>query len=140
MTKEDRIDLLSGVPLFAGLDDRSLKALAGVVREESFAAGDVIVREGDAGGALYVIVQGRAGVIVGGEERSTIGPGGMFGEISVIDGSERSATVRAETRVLALSISSVSFVALLQEEWTICKRVLDELCLRVRKLDRSMVS
>lgn len=134
----DVTDLLKRVPLFEGLSKRDLRHVAHETREQWFNPGQAIVAEGQAGGAFYLIVEGRANVKVNGRKRSTMGPGDAFGEISVIDRSPRSATVEAETRVKTLAISSHNFMSLLEEHFAIAQKVLLGLCARVRELDKSL--
>ena len=135
--KSDVTNLISSVPLFAEFSKRDLRKLGDVLREEWFSAGQDIIREGDAGARFYVIAEGRAKIITKGRARRTLGPGGFFGEMSLIDGSPRTATVRAETQVKALSLSRVAFRSLLEENWSMTQRVLADLCARIRSLDTS---
>lgn len=135
---KDTVALLKEVPLFEGLSRAELKHIARETREQWFQAGQTIVAEGQAGGAFYLIIEGRAHAKVGQKKRGTLGPGDSFGEISVIDRSPRSATVVADTQVKTLAISSHNFISLLEEHFGMTKKVLLGLCSRVRELDRSL--
>src|SRR5687768_14023801 len=99
MAKNDLVNALKRVPLFAQCSDRELREITKDMREELFSAGQDIVKEGASGGPLYVILEGRAKVIIGGRTRRTFEPGSYFGELALIDKSPRSATIRAETQV-----------------------------------------
>lgn len=68
---------------------------------------------------------------------SELGPGSYFGEMSLFEGGTRSATIRATTHVKALAITSWNFLAILEENWAITKKVLAELSRRVRDLEHS---
>jgi len=103
-------DDLKRVPLFAELDSRQLKKLAGRFREHVAPAGSVLVREGTMSGVgFFVIVDGEASVSVGGTVVATIGPGGHFGEISLVSEAERTATVTATTELRLLDIPFYDF-------------------------------
>jgi CRP/FNR family cyclic AMP-dependent transcriptional regulator len=85
---------------FQLLDDAELAELAAHVDEAAFAAGETIFRAGDPGGAMHVVLSGRVEVSILDEDRKhvvlhTLGPGEIFGELSLFDGGPRSASVRA---------------------------------------------
>jgi CRP/FNR family transcriptional regulator, cyclic AMP receptor protein len=88
-------DLLRGVTLFSGLDDRELENLANEFNERRFSPGDKIALEGEGGLNFFVVESGEAAVEVHGEEVSRLGPGDSFGEIALIDRRPRTATVTA---------------------------------------------
>ena len=92
---DDRLEQLRSVPLFAGLKDRELKDILGRTREVEHTGGE-IVEEGPKGVGFHLILEGSAAVLQHGQVRRTLGPGDYFGEISMIDGKPRSATVRPE--------------------------------------------
>ena len=79
------VEQLKSVPLFEGLPERELKAIAAELRDEHFKAGDVMVAEGDTSGRFFLIIDGYATVTVHGEKRADLGPGRYFGDLSVID-------------------------------------------------------
>jgi CRP-like cAMP-binding protein len=131
----DGTGLLASVPLFADFSRRELKALEAYLKKAHFNAGEDIVIAGDAGNRFFVIAEGRAKVIVNGRARRTIGPGGFFGEMSLLDGSPRNATVRAETDVHTYWVGTVAFKSLLRENFSITQKILAELCARIRSYD-----
>jgi CRP-like cAMP-binding protein len=136
MRKSELVTALRRVPLFSDLTDRDLGIVAGQVREEYFNPGEDIVKQGGAGGPFYLIAEGRAKVLINGRARGAIGPGGSFGEIALLDQGPRSATIRAETHIKAMAISSWNFLALLQDSWKLNHKVMKGLCRRVRELDK----
>ena len=135
------LDMLASVDLFQGLTRKELDAVHAMSREQSFPAGAVVAAEGAAAGRFYLIVEGKATVTVGELNRAlaTLGPGGYFGEIALIDGEPRSATVTADTPLRTLSIASFNFKAILFEYPAIGRKILLEMCRRVRRLDQSLV-
>lgn len=102
---------LPAIPLFSSLTHDELKeVLASAMEVESLADGEVVVREGDAGDALYAVAEGQAGVFrnLGTPEKRRVAslvPGDIFGEVSIISGAPRVASVVAEGPALVLKIS-----------------------------------
>jgi trk system potassium uptake protein TrkA len=93
---DDRISLLEGVWLFSACEPHELEQIAAMAQSRSVEAGARVTVEGDPGTEFYVIVEGDAVATVDGDEVGRIGPGGFFGEMALIDGGERVATVTAE--------------------------------------------
>ena len=129
----DRTKLLRGVPLFADLDRRELNEVGSSLRERTFAAGDTVLSEGHAGVGFFVIVDGEATVTVRGEERTKLGAGDYFGEIALITGSERTATVTADSDLSCLAPTSWEFRPLVEQNGTIAWKLLSALA---KKLPR----
>ncbi|MGZ4315722.1 MAG: cyclic nucleotide-binding domain-containing protein [Gaiellaceae bacterium] len=98
-------DNLKRVPLFAELNGRQLKKLAGRFRERSFQPGTSVVQEGTMSGVgFFVIAEGEAVVSVRGKDVSTLTAGDHFGELALVSESERKATVTARTQLRCLEI------------------------------------
>lgn len=96
---------LKRVPLFADLDGRQLKKLAGQFRERTFKQGVSIVQEGTMSGVgFFVITQGEAEVHVNGNDVASLSAGDHFGEIALVSEAERTATVTARTDLQCLEI------------------------------------
>jgi CRP-like cAMP-binding protein len=98
--------LIAGCPLFAGLEPPALAALAAAAVEVEFAAGRAIAREGEIGTGLFVIEEGSVRVVRDGVDIAHLGRGDFFGELSVLDGGPRIASVVAgtgPTRCLAVA-------------------------------------
>lgn len=140
MSAKIDMSLLQKIPLFQGMSKAHLRSLLKQTNLEKFPSGKVIVAEGDPGGRMFLILDGLAKVSVKGRNRTTLGPGDFFGEISLLDKGPRSATVTAETSVEALSLTSWNFLSLMQEHWTMNAAVLRSLAQLVRHLDRSPTS
>ncbi len=111
---------ISHIPLLAGLDAEGQQALLATMTRRNVAAREPIFWIGDPGDALYVIDTGHVVITAPGERGDhvvldTLGPGGVFGEISLLDEGPRSATVHAETDVSLLSLSRDAFRAFLRQ-------------------------
>jgi CRP-like cAMP-binding protein len=135
MAKKNAEDVLKSVPLFEGLSKGELKDIAAQAREELYSPGQEIITEGQSGGPFFCITEGRADILVGGKKVGEYGPGSSFGEMALIEGTTRSATIRADTHVKALAITSWNFLALLQDNWDMTKKILATLSKRVRDLE-----
>jgi len=133
-------DALAQVPLFSQLSRRDLKSLAKGIVTRQFSKGHVIVKEGDQALGFYLISSGRAEVVKGAEKPkprvlSTLGPGDFFGEMALIDGYLRSASVRALEDTECLVLSRWDFLAELRTSPYIAVQMLPILSRRLRELD-----
>ncbi|MGH7385155.1 MAG: cyclic nucleotide-binding domain-containing protein, partial [Candidatus Rokuibacteriota bacterium] len=113
--QDDKIERLKEVPLFEGCSQRQLRSVAKIARVFDVAAGTVLTRAGEPGDEFFLLVDGTARVEVSAEKRVLLRPGEFFGEMSLLDGGPRSATVVADTPVRLLVISRRHFSALLKE-------------------------
>jgi CRP-like cAMP-binding protein len=127
----DGAALLADVPLFAGLSRRQLAKVAGVATTKRYAAGSALVRAGDAATAFYVILDGRFRVVLPGR-RVELGGGDVFGEMALIDGEPRSASVVAESESYVMAIPRPRFLKLLEAEPKIAIALLATLTRRLR--------
>jgi CRP/FNR family transcriptional regulator, cyclic AMP receptor protein len=137
-TKTDVTSRLRTIPLFSACTQRELNAVAAIMKEVKFDAGQVICQEGETGVGLHVVIEGETSVRVGGRTRRRLGSGAFFGEIALIDGGPRSASVVAETPVTTLSIPAWSFRAVLKAQPALALKMLEELCRRLRTADTSL--
>jgi CRP/FNR family cyclic AMP-dependent transcriptional regulator len=128
---------LGEIPVFAGCTKKELAALAKVVRRVDHDAGEVIASEGEPGAGLFVIDAGEADVTVGGRRVNRLGPGDFFGEMALLDGGPRTATVTATTDVRMYALSSWVFRGLLSEHPQIAFRMLEVLAARLREATKS---
>jgi len=130
------LDLLTLVPLFAGLSRRHLRAMADRADQVEFRPGEAIVVEGMRGGAFFAIVDGKARVTREKRTLATLGPGDFFGELALLDGGERTASVVAATPLLCIRIFKRAFDRLIAEEPGVAARMLSVLAGRVRRAER----
>jgi CRP-like cAMP-binding protein len=108
-------EALRAIPLFSGMSDRSIEIIADIVREASFPAGASLVREGEPGETFMVIREGSAAVDQGGRKLRDLGAGDFIGEIALVDGGPRTASVTAVEPVEALVLDRSGFSRLMNE-------------------------
>jgi CRP-like cAMP-binding protein len=132
------LELLSSVDLFAGLKKRDLAKVASALKEMTFSPGAVVTAEGDTDSRFYVIAEGQALVTVNGRKRASLTPGQYFGEIALIDGGTRSATITAETPLRTYTLVAWNFKPLLKENPDIAYNILLEMCKRLRNVEKSL--
>ena len=125
--------LLRRSTLFTGMTDRTLEAIADLTTEVAFEPGQDVVREGDAGDAFFVITSGTATVEQRGTTLRDLHAGDFLGEIGLIDGMPRTATVTATSPVAALRLARDDFQRLIDEHPSIRLELLMALTERVRK-------
>jgi CRP/FNR family cyclic AMP-dependent transcriptional regulator len=133
-------DVLRAVPLFQGMTDRAIEVVSQIAEETDYPEGDVIVREGDPGDTFIVIVEGEAAVSQGGTAIRELGAGAFLGEIALIDGGNRTATVTATTPIRALTIDRAGFARLIDEFPVLRLDVLTALADRVRRQEASVLA
>jgi CRP/FNR family cyclic AMP-dependent transcriptional regulator len=129
--------LLAQVPLFATLSKRHLGRVAGVATTKRYAAHTPLVREGNPADAFFVILDGEARVDVPGRA-VPLSSGDFFGEMGLIDGEPRSATVSAVTDVLVLMIPRAKFLKLLESEPKVALGLLAALTRRLRAVQAAV--
>lgn len=127
--------VLAEVPLFATLAGRHVRRVAALAKPRRFERGVPIVVAGRPGDAFYVILDGEVTVGIPGRRRRRLGPGDYFGEMSLIDGAPRSATVTADGDVLLLQIGRAGFGRLLKQDPAITLALLKALAARVRSAE-----
>lgn len=128
-----RIDALSTVPLFSHLSARHLRKVLARTVENDFEEGAVIVREGGHGETLFVILEGTAKVVRKGRTIALRTEGEFFGEISVIDGPRRTATVIAETPMRCLVLYRRELKQLVMSEPQAAWAILEAVAASVRE-------
>jgi CRP/FNR family transcriptional regulator len=141
-SRRPALELLKEVPLFAALTGAQLSRLAGIAQEVSYGGGRMIVRDGTTGVAFYVITEGRAKVIKGkiasAGGRARLGPGDFFGELALLDGGPRSASVVADGPITTIRIERTPFRSLLREEPDIALKLLEGMARRMRAMTREV--
>ncbi len=123
----DRVRVLTGVPLFAALSGEELYPVAEVAERVTHERGEEVVREGDPSDALFVLVEGRCEVVREGARVGELVAGGTFGELGVLDGAPRAATVRTLVPCVLLRVPQAELDALLDESPELARSVIRHL-------------
>jgi len=125
-------EMLKKVPLFAGLDRRELEQIAATMRERRVSAGDIVLEQGAGGAGFFVVAEGEADVTVDGNPVGTIGPGDYFGEIALLTGSDRTATVTARTDMRCHGMTPWDFKPLVESNSAIAWKLLTAMAQKLR--------
>jgi pyruvate,water dikinase len=128
---------LQRVQLFADMDRRQTEQIARLLKERRFAKGETVIREGSGGAAFFLIDSGEAAVSSNGVHLATLGPGEHFGEVALIDGGPRSATITATTDLICYGLTFWEFRPLVERNGTIAWKLLQALAQRLRAADAS---
>jgi len=129
------VELLRNVELFDTLTTKELESVADVCKRAQFRTGENMVTQGDPSARLFIIIDGTAEVRVHGTKVESIGPGDYFGEIAVIDGQPRAATVTATSPVSAWSLANFNVKRLVRNVPNIGYKMLLKACERIRALE-----
>ena len=126
------VETLQGVPLFAGLDKKELQVIAETMRERRFAGGETVIEQGAGGAGFFVVEEGTADVSVDSAPRGSIGPGDFFGEIALLTGSDRTATIVATSDMLCYGMTPWDFRPLVESNSTIAWKLLTAMAEKLR--------
>ena len=134
----DKIERLKEVRIFEECSQRHLRSIARIARVFDAPAGTMLTLADEPGDECFLILDGTASVDVATEKRGPLRPGAFFGEMSLLDGGPRSATIVAETPVRLLVISRRNFSVLLTDVPGLTQSLLMTLSRRVRQVEESM--
>jgi CRP-like cAMP-binding protein len=126
-----KVELIGRIPLFARCSKRELRQIAALADEIGLPEGTLLVREGRPGDEFFVLVDGTVDVYKQDKLVATLGSGDFFGEISLINNSPRTATVRSTTPVHALVVSRRDFSGLLATSQQVQLKILKALADRL---------
>ena len=137
------LDFLRNVSLFESLDQQELEALSDVTFTRTFSKDNVIILAEEEGDTLFILKNGQVKVSIVSEEGrevilSLLGPGSVFGELSLLDGKPRSANVVATEETDLLMLRRADFLQLIYKTPQIATALLAELATRMRKTDRQI--
>jgi CRP/FNR family transcriptional regulator, cyclic AMP receptor protein len=138
VAKQDPVKMLAGVPIFEGLSKKDLSQIAGAAKQITHRQGAVLAREGQSGVGFFLILEGTAGVKVGDRQRGKLGIGDFFGEISLLDGGPRTATVTADTEVTTLGLTPWDFKRLVESSPAIASKMLKVMAQRLRTSSKDL--
>ena len=142
---QEEIHFLRNVPIFADLEEKELQKIAKLGTRQKYKKGNIVVIEQESGAALFVIISGKVKVVRTDEDGrevilSMFGPGEFFGEMSLLDGMARSASVVATVKAELFMIHRRDFLELLHEFPAVAISLLAELAMRLRKADMQIKS
>src|SRR5579872_1357511 len=130
-----RIELLATMPLFGACSQRELAQVAALTVPSELKKGTVLTRQGAAGGLAFIIATGSAEVTRDGKRLAKLGPGDVVGELSLIDGEPRSATVTALSDLEVLELDRRDLVKLMKKVPSVVRKLLESLSQRLRDVD-----
>lgn len=139
----DTIEMLQGMPLFAGLSKRELQTIAQITKQRRYDRYQVIIKAGDRGTALFLLTSGVVRVTVGGSlgKELILGvlyPQDFFGEMALLDGLPRSATVTTLEESEVLVISQKDFLECIRKVPQVAAKMIVTLSLRLRQTDQKV--
>ena len=137
MATNDLVMRLASVPMFSGCTKKELQAIAKTVRQIEHPAGSVIATEGEPGAGLFVIDEGDCDVTIGGKRVNQLHSGDFFGEMALLDGGPRTATVTATSDIKLYALTEWVFRGLLVEHPSIALRTLEAMAARLRSATKS---
>jgi len=132
---DDKVKALSTVGLFSGCNKKELQSVARLCTLVSVKEGSVLTTEGAPGRECFVIADGKARVTIGGRKVGEVGPGECVGEMALLDGGRRTATVTAESPMNVYVLSVSEFRSLLGVSPTILRKIATSLAQRLRALE-----
>jgi CRP-like cAMP-binding protein len=124
---DDPYDFLRGVPLFSEVTDKDLRAIAASMKRRAFAPGDEIVSEGEGGVGFFFVESGSLSVTNEGKVLATLGNGDHFGEVALLSGAGRTATVKADTDVGCWGMPAWNFRPLVREQPSVTVKLLERM-------------
>jgi len=140
ISQDDKIDRLEEVGLLAGCSRRQLRAIARISEVIEVPAATLLARSGASGEEFFLLLDGSARVEVSPRKRSRLEPGQYFGEMSLLDGGPRSASVIAETPLRLLVIKRRDFTTLLKEAPELTQSLLATLSQRLRQAEANLLT
>jgi CRP/FNR family transcriptional regulator, cyclic AMP receptor protein len=134
-TQSDWAEVLGAIPLFSRLSKRQLRGIAKHANVVDYSASEVIVQAGEKGDSFNLVLEGRARVL--GRSR-VLRSGDFFGEMALVDGGPRSATITATSAVRVMKLPRRAFVRALKQDPQIGLAIMETLAGRVRRLERTI--
>lgn len=131
----ERTALLAACPLFRDLDAGGLAAVDAAAVEVDFPADRTIARQGEIGTGLFLVATGGVRVVRDGQVIARMGPGEFFGELSVLDGAPRNASVIADEPTTCLALATWDAERVLREQPGVALKILRELVARLRRTE-----
>jgi len=131
---------LSFIPVFSELSKRELKALVGLMSSVAAPEGKVLTTQGEPGREFMIIEDGTARVEIDGRTVAHLGPGDFMGELSLITGDPRTATVTATSDMIVRVLNRREFSSMLDESPRLCRKIMVAAVKRVQQIEHSKTS
>jgi voltage-gated potassium channel len=131
----DEVALVKSVPLFADLSSRHVRKLLADAERARYGPGRTVVRQGARGDAFFVIAEGEANVVHDGKTIGRLGSGAFFGEMALLTGEPRSASVVTTAPTTAIRIGRTAFNKVLDHDPAIARAIMAEMARRLRRLE-----
>lgn len=138
LSRQEKLAWLEQVPLFKNCEREVVEQIADATGELGFEADQAIVKQGQVGNGLYIVVSGEVRIMAGSDELARLGPGQFFGELSVIDQQPRNATAYADGSTVCLALASWDLISLLERDSRLAMNLLRELAGRLRRADAQL--
>ena len=138
--RSEVVEIVRSIPLFSGLTKSDVKEIGKLCFQQSYEPEQVILKQLEEGQLMVAILSGKAKVVKDGKTNTTVGPGDAVGEMSLIDGHRRSASVVAETPVECIVIHRTTFMKLLDNSPSIAKKLLISQTERLRETDNKLAA
>jgi CRP-like cAMP-binding protein len=135
MATDGKIQALSSVRLFSGCNKRELRSIAGLCTQAGVGEGFVLTTQGSLGVDCFVIAEGEAVVQIDGRTVARVGPGDCVGELALLDGGRRTATVVARTPMTLYSMTPREFRAFLDTSTDVSRKIMVSLAQRLRQAE-----
>lgn len=135
-----RASVLSDIPIFSGLSKKDLASIQRMMSKIPIDAGKEFIKQGTVGREAFIIVSGDASVWKDGKLIAAVGPGAVIGELALLSGTPRSASVKAETDLMVEVLGNREFSAFLDANIAVTRKVLKATITRLMEADSSLLS
>ena len=137
MARDEKLEHLKRVPLFSRMGRRELERLGQLADEIEVGLDRILAEQGEIGHEFFFVLDGRLSVLDGNRPIAELGPGDFFGEIALLDGRPRTATVRADGIARLLVVGHREFHALMDDFPAVRTAVLEAVADRLRRSEES---
>jgi CRP-like cAMP-binding protein len=132
MSSIEKISVLKWIDIFRTIPEQHLSQVASILKEREIPAGEQIIREGEMGTSMFIIVEGRVRVHRDTQEIASLGTGELFGELAALDPAPRSASVSAISDVFLFELDGASLYEIMSDRPEVVRGLIRILCNRVR--------
>lgn len=134
-----RASILSSIPMFSGLSKKELASIQRMMSKIPIDAGSEFIKQGTVGREAFIIVSGNASVWKDDKLVASVGPGSVIGEMALLSGTPRNATVKAESDLMVEVLGSREFSAFLDANIAVTRKVLKSTITRLMEAESSLL-